>query len=117
MINGISSGSKHIYVTGGYSSAPIINNYSNQTMVGSVQYRNGNFEIYDGSVWQRIDAAFASVSMNKEAEMALDWAIKKRAEEMNLQELCKKHPGLEEAYEKFLVMKALVTVEEKEEVK
>jgi hypothetical protein len=41
------------------------------------------------------------------AEEAIDWAIKKKQEEQELDELCKKHPALAEAHERLQILKAL----------
>ena len=115
MIKGINSSSRHITVSGGSVSGPYINNYSGQSMVGQLRYNNStsNLEVYNGTTWISMPAAYPSIQMNPAAESAIDWAMRKQAEEYRLQELMEKHPGLKEAYERLEIMKALCLEEEK----
>lgn len=106
MIKGISGG-RYITVSGGAPSTTYISPGS--VGAGMLRY-NGNMnciEVNDGNVWKQMDTTYAQVQLDSEAEMLLDWAKKKRAEELELDELCKKYPGLERARGNFETFKRL----------
>jgi hypothetical protein len=50
-------------------------------------------EAYDGQVWKEV-SSYASVALTGEAEALLDWARKKRDEEMQLDALAREHPAI-----------------------
>ena len=109
MIKWLTSNSPHIQVTmsGGStyynSSAP---------SAGMVRYHNNDMQVYDGNSWMSF-AGSAEVRLSSDAESVITWAKQKMTEEMRLKELMDRHPGLKDAYEKFELMKILVTEEEK----
>jgi hypothetical protein len=111
MIKGITQSGRHMMVSGGQTSGPYFNSSYGQTMVGQLRYNpnSTNLEVYDGSSWLQMPSAYTSIGLTGTAEDAIDWAIQKQREERELLELCEKHPGLKETYEKFQMMKALVT--------
>ena len=115
MIKGINSSSKHLSIHGGSISGPYFNSFAGQTMVGQLRYNpsSTNIEVYDGNAWVMLPSAFPSIVINQDAEKAIDWAIRKQQEEVTLQDLLGKHPGLKEAYERLEIMKALCLEEEK----
>ena len=119
MIKGITSSGKHIIVSGGSPSSMYLNSFAGQSMVGQMRWNPNtqNTEVYDGNSWISMPSNYPMIQMMPDAERAIDWAIRKEREDRELLALCEKHPGLKEAYEKFLVMQALVTVEKKEETK
>jgi hypothetical protein len=51
-------------------------------------------EVYDGQNWKEISNNYASVSLTPDAESLLDWARKKRDEELQLEALAKEHPAI-----------------------
>jgi hypothetical protein len=97
-----------------------MNSQSGQSMVGQLRFNPVNqlIEAYDGNGWITMPTGHSSIGLTWDAEEAIAWAIEKRREEQELKELCEQHPGLQEAYDKFQVMKALCTPSpDKEEVK
>ena len=111
MIKGLTGG-KYITVTGGNANTPYIS--PGAVGAGMVRY-NANMqcmEVNDGNSWQQMHTSYAQVQLDSEAEMLLDWAKKKRAEEMQLNELCKQYPGPERARSNFETFKQLVLAEE-----
>lgn len=111
MIKGISGG-KYITVTGGSSSDPYIS--PGAVGAGMVRYNtNMNcIEVNDGNMWKQMGMSYASIELTPEAQELLDWARKKRLEEMQLDELCKKYPGLGKARDNFETFKQLVLTEQ-----
>jgi hypothetical protein len=63
---------------------------------GMMRYNTNmnNVEVYDGQTWRELSSNYASVSLTAEAESLLDWAQKKRNEEIQLEALAKEHPAI-----------------------
>jgi hypothetical protein len=55
---------------------------------------NQNMEVYDGSSWITINMDHASIGLNSEAELLLDWARKKRDEELAWESLAKENKAV-----------------------
>lgn len=121
MIRSIYQGGRYLSVSGGQPSSPsIYNSYGSgqssgaQCFVGQMRYNTNtqNMEVFDGTMWQTWATNSATVTLTPEAEELLDWARKKRQEDVNLKMRMEQHPGLKDAYEKFMIMDALTLEEE-----
>lgn len=99
MIKSISSTGRYVQVTGGQSPTPYIN--SGQQSAGMMRYNTSsqNVEVYDGSSWQQLGGGYVSVGLNGEAESLLDWARNERDRQAKREELIKKNPALQKAWE------------------
>ena len=88
MIKDIMASGRYVQVTGG-STSTYVNGYSGSQGVGNMRYNtsNQNMEVFDGSSWITLNMGYAQVGLNNEAESLLDWARKKRDEEMEWQNL------------------------------
>jgi hypothetical protein len=88
MIKGIAQSGRYITVTNGNAST-YVNSYSGQQGVGNMRFNTStqNMEVFDGNSWLMLNMAHASVGLNNEAESLLDWARKKRDEELTWQNL------------------------------
>jgi hypothetical protein len=78
-------------------------------VTGSIRW-NGSMqrmEVMDGLNWLPIYNGTATIDLTPEIQELVNWAKKKRIEEGLLNELCKQHPGLQDAKEKFEIMLAL----------
>jgi len=107
MIKGITP-SRYIMVSGGSPSNPFIS--PGAVGAGMMRY-NGNMnciEVNDGNMWKQLESTYATVELTGEAQSILDWAKKKMYEEQQLDELCKKYPGLGKARDNFETFKRLV---------
>jgi multidrug resistance efflux pump len=67
---------------------------------------NYNIEVYDGSIWKELVSNYADISLTREAEVLLDWAKAKMAEEMEYQQLSEEHPAVQIALENLKKAKA-----------
>ena len=78
-------------VNGGYPATTYINTSSGYMNVGDVRFNTQmqRLETYDGQTWLEINSSHASVGLTPDAENAIDWAIKKRQEDLALEELAK----------------------------
>lgn len=110
MIKGINGG-RFVQVSNAYVSDPYISPGS----VGAGMMRwNPNMnciEVNDGSMWKQIGTAIPTVDLTTEANELLEWARKKMQEEKQLDELCKKYPGLGKARDNFETFLRLVESE------
>jgi hypothetical protein len=90
MIKNITASSPYIKVTGGNASTYVNGNHGAQG-VGNMRYNTSNqqMEVFDGSSWIMINMDHASVGLSTEGESLLEWARKKRDEEMMWQSLAK----------------------------
>ena len=115
MINNIRQrgSSRYFQVYGGESNT-YVNAFSGAQGVGNLRFNTSNqcLEVYDGTTWTRLNMPDATAGLTDEAESLLDWARQKRDDEIVMQTLIAKHPGLKEAYERLEIMKALTLQEE-----
>jgi hypothetical protein len=88
MIKNITPIGRYITVSGGNSST-YVNGYSGAQGVGNMRFNTStqNMEVFDGNSWVTLNMDYASVGLNGEAESLLDWARKKRDEELTWQNL------------------------------
>jgi hypothetical protein len=94
MIKSIHSSSPFLTVSGGNPGSTYIGNYSNATGVGNMRYNpnSQNIEVYDGSTWIILSAHHANVNLSDEAVSLLQWARKKRDEELEIERLAQTSP-------------------------
>jgi hypothetical protein len=99
MIKGIGNTGRYIQVSGGSPTNPYIP--SGGQSAGMMRYNTNmnTVEVYDGSMWKDIGSSYATVALTTEAEALLDWARKKRDEELQLETLAKEHPAINIAVE------------------
>ena len=93
-------------------SVPYINSSTAVPMLGMIRWNPGTrcAEIYDGTVWHAYTQNL-TVDLSPDVESTVRWAQRKQAEEAELDELCKKHPGLQAAREQLEIMRRLVKKE------
>ena len=98
MIKSIHSNSPFITVSGGNPGSTYIGNYSNAPGVGNMRYNpsNQNIEVYDGSTWIILSAHHANINLSDEVVSLLEWARKKRNEELELERLAQTSPAIKD---------------------
>ena len=96
MIKTINGSGRYMMVNGGFPATTYINTSSGFMNVGDVRYNTQmqRFEVYDGQMWLEINSSHASVGLTPDAENAIDWAIKKQREDMELEVLAKSNPTI-----------------------
>jgi hypothetical protein len=84
--------------------------YNLPSITGAVQWNGATkcFEVSNGSSWQRIDNT-VQISNTYDMSMIAQWVTKKMQEEEEMKYLRTKYPALEEAYNHYNLIKALVT--------
>lgn len=107
MIRNINGGGRYITVSGGNPTYPYVS--PGTSGAGMVRWNNNmnTFEINDGNTWKTLNMDYTTVQMSPIAESAIDWAIRKMNEERDLDELCKRFPGLEKARNNFEMFRRL----------
>ena len=98
MIKSIHSSSPFLTVSGGNPGSTYIGNYSNATGVGNMRYNpnNQNIEVYDGSTWIILSAHHTNINLSDEAVSLLQWARKKRDEELDIERLAQTNPVIKD---------------------
>ena len=99
MIKSIHSNSPFITVSGGNPGSTYIGNYSNNAPgVGNMRYNpnNQNIEVYDGSTWIILSAHHTNINLSDEAVSLLQWARKKRDEELDIERLAQTNPVIKD---------------------
>jgi len=96
MIKTVNGAGRYIMVNGGFPTTTYINTGSGYMNVGDVRFNTQmqRLEVYDGQSWLEINTSHASVGLTPDAENALDWAIRKRNEEMALEAKAKDNPAI-----------------------
>jgi hypothetical protein len=96
MLKTVSGAGRYMMVSGGMPAHTYINSSSGYMNVGDVKYNTQmqRLEVYDGNRWVELMTSHASVGLTLDAEMALDWANKKRNEELVLEQKAKDNPAI-----------------------
>ena len=122
MIKTVNGQGRYVMVNGGFPATTYINTSSGYMNVGDVRYNTQmqRLEVYDGNMWIELGTSHASVGLTPDAESALDWALKKMREDLELEYLAKSNPTIadlikqkKELDDKIKMVQTLV----KEEVK
>ena len=106
MIKGIAPMGKYTVVSAGNTSVPYINQNINNPIQGMLRINGTDTQVFDGITWMTMNTSYASIGLSSEAESLLDWARKKRDEEMELVALAETNPTIKDL---------LDTIKQKEE--
>ena len=101
------TGSRGLVVTGGSAGLPYIN--MNQPSAGMPRYNGttNNWEVYDGLHWVTMPSNHVHVELDAEMQALIDWARKKREEDLELKSRMENSPALKDAWEKFQIVDIL----------
>ena len=113
MIKGL-LGNLGIKVSGGDTSVPYINQNTTNPMTGMMRVWGSDIQVFDGSSWLHMNSSYATVSLDPELQVLLDWGRRKMIQEQDLKSLMEKYPGLKDAKEQYDIMLALVSDHNKE---
>ena len=105
MIKGI-MGTDGVFVDGGNTSLPYINQNSNNPMQGMIRISGTELQVFDGTAWIMLPSSYATVRMDSGI---VNWVRDKQAKEAEqqkeldyLKRRAKEHPSLEKAYEAII---------------
>jgi hypothetical protein len=121
MIKSLYSTSPFITVAGGTPQNTYIG-HSNGPGVGNMRYNpNGNnIEVFDGASWVVMYGSNATVDLSGEAISLLEWARKKRNEELELERLAETNPTIKDLMDQIKQKQEQLSIVQtliKEEVK
>ena len=96
MIKTINGSGRYTMVNGGFPATTYINPNPGAMNVGDLRFNPGRqcIEVCDGYNWIQLNEGHASVGLTPDAENAIDWAIKKRQDDLALEELAKTNPTI-----------------------
>ncbi len=102
MIRDIIPSGRYVQASGGNSST-YVNGFSGLQGVGNMRYNTSsqNMEVFDGNNWIQINMSVASVGLTPEAESLLDWARRKRDEELAWEKLATENQAVKIALENY----------------
>jgi hypothetical protein len=93
-------GNRYINVIGGTTRHYIGKTYSSGSAgkQGDMMYDldGQNIKVFDGSTWQSLSGGLVTVELTDEASSILDWAKKKRDEELELEKLAIENPAIKD---------------------
>jgi hypothetical protein len=97
MISNIHTTSPYITVSGGMSNT-YVNGYSGAQGVGNMRYNTSmqKIEVFDGNNWIQLNMGIQGIGLTGEAESLLNWAAKKRNEEIEIESLAKDNPAIKD---------------------
>jgi hypothetical protein len=97
MISNIHTTSPYITVSGGTSNT-YVNGYSGAQGVGNMRYSTSmqKIEVFDGNNWIQLNMGIQGIGLTGEAESLLNWAAKKRNEELEIESLAKDNPAIKD---------------------
>lgn len=98
MINNI-TGMGNVVVTGGSSFMPYVNMSNHSAGITRYNGQTNSLEVYDGTSWLTLNNNHVSIDLTGVANTAINWAMRKMAEEAELERLSAEHPAVKAAYE------------------
>lgn len=96
MIKGL-TGSNGVNVSGGNTSLQYVNQNVSNPMQGMIRVWGTDMQVFDGNGWQNIQSSYATVELDTETKMLLDWARAKKIEEELFLTLPSDHPAVRAA--------------------
>jgi hypothetical protein len=88
MIKGL-QGITGITVSGGNTALPYVGPNIQNPMTGMMRINGTEIEVFNGSSWQQLATSYATVGLDQDVLDIVQWARKKRDEEMMWQSLAK----------------------------
>jgi len=110
MLKGITQTGRYVMVSGTSGATPYVS--PGAQSAGMIRYNTStqNVEVYDGNNWQIFGGGYASVGLTPEAESLLDWARKKREEELAWESLASENKAVKIALENLNKAKEQLTI-------
>ena len=101
MIKGIAPMGKYTVISGGNTSVPYVNQNINNPIQGMIRINGNDMQVFDGTTWMTMNTSYASVGLSPDAEALLDWAKKKRDEEIEIDLLAAANPTVKNLLEQI----------------
>ena len=101
MIKGLATGSKYTVVSGGNTNVPYVNQNVNNPFQGMLRISGSDLQVFDGQTWVVMNTSYTTVGLTPDAEAILDWARKKRDEEIEIDLLAAANPTIKDLLEQI----------------
>ena len=98
MIKGLAGGAG-VRVSGGDTSVPYINMYTENPMQGMMRIWGTDLQVFDNTGWKTLPSSYATATLDEYTLELLDWARKKKMEEEVLLSLPNDNPAVKIARE------------------
>jgi hypothetical protein len=86
MIKGL-TGTCGVTVSGGNTALPYVGPNASNPLTGMLRIHNTDIEVFNGNVWQQLSSSYGTVSLDQDILDIVQWARKKRDEEMKWKSL------------------------------
>jgi hypothetical protein len=96
MIKGL-MGSNGIAVNGGNTSLQYVNQNVSNPMQGMIRVWGTDMQVFEGTNWTNMQTSYATVELDTETKMLLEWAKTKKRDEEMLLTLPSDHPSVKAA--------------------
>ena len=90
-------GSNGIAVNGGNTSLQYVNKNVSNHMQGMIRVWGTDMQVFEGTNWTNIQTSYATVELDTETKMLLEWAKTKKKDEEILLTLPSDHPSVKAA--------------------
>ena len=90
-------GSNGIAVNGGNTSLQYVNQNVSNPMQGMIRVWGTDMQVFEGTSWTNIQTSYATVELDTETKMLLEWAKTKKRDEEMLLTLPSDHPSVKAA--------------------
>lgn len=90
-------GSNGIAVNGGNTSLQYVNQNVSNPMQGMIRVWGTDMQVFEGTSWTNIQTSYATVELDTETKMLLEWAKTKKKDEEILLTLPSDHPSVKAA--------------------
>ena len=98
MIKGL-QGISGLTVTGGNTSVPYINQNNNNPIQGMLRVWGNDMQVFDGNAWINMSTSYATVGLDQDILDIVQWARKKRDEDLSWKLLAEKNSAVKIALE------------------
>ena len=88
-----------VNVQGGSISYPYVPMNSSNPIQGMLRINGQDMQVFDGSSWITVSASYATVELNGEVQVLLQWAREQRDKQTKREVLIKDNPTLQKAME------------------
>jgi len=100
MIKGL-QGTIGVTVSGGNTALPYIGPNTSNPMTGMMRINGTEIEVFNGNSWQQLSTSYATVGLDQDTQDLLQWARKKRNEELAWESLAKDNQAVKIALENY----------------
>jgi hypothetical protein len=95
MIKGL-TGTCGVTVSGGNTALPYISPNANNPIQGMIRVHNTDLEVFNGTGWQSLPSSYSTVSLDQDILDMVQWARKKRDEELELKKLAEENVAIQD---------------------